>query len=329
MSRLAPILQAFFAERLSIERRASPHTIASYRDTIRLLLNYLHTTSGTQPAKIDITQLDAPTITAFLEHLRRERGNSDSTSNTRLAAIHTLFRYAILRAPEHAELIARVLAIPPRKRQRPIVTYLTATETDALIAAPNQHTWHGRRDRAILQLATQTGLRATELTHLNCHDVHLGKSAFVRCQGKGRKQRHTPLTRATTLTLTSWLQERGNHPEQPLTPTATGRRLSRDALARIVNIHTTTASATCSTLKTKNVTPHTLRHTAAMALLHAGIDTSVIALWLGHESPESTHAYLHADMTIKERALARMHPNDTTPNRYTAPDTLLAFLDSL
>ena len=329
MSSLAPLLQGFFSDRLITQRRASAHTIASYRDTIRLLLTYLSTTTGTSPAQLDFAHLDAPAITAFLSYLETERGNSDSTRNTRLAAIHALFRYAYVRSPEHADLITRVLAITPRRRQRPLVNYLTADEITALVAAPDQRTWHGRRDHTILQVACQTGLRAAELLNLNCDDVHLGRSAFVRCEGKGRKQRHTPLTRQSATTLHAWLDERGRATNQPLLPTITGARLSHDALARLVRKHATTAANTCATLTTKNVTPHTMRHAAAMALLHAGVDTSVIALWLGHASPESTQAYLHADMSIKERALARITPTTTTTSRYTPDDTLLAYLDTL
>lgn len=329
MSRLAPILEGFFTDRLAVQRQASPHTVAAYRDTCKLLLDYAWQTTGILPAQLDLADLDAPRIGAFLEHLETERGNGVSTRNARLAAIHSLFRYAALHAPERAAVIARVLAIPPKRYDRAIVSFLTATEVDALLAAPDRTTWLGRRDHALLILACQTGLRVSELTRLNCQDLHLDSGAHVRCHGKGRKDRATPLTNQTVKILRVWLEERGGHPADPAFSSRASRRLSNDAIQRRITKHTATAANSCPSLATKNVTPHTLRHTAAMALLHAGVDTAVIALWLGHESPESTQIYLHADMTIKERALQRVTPPATRAGRYRAPDTLLAFLDDL
>lgn len=329
MSRLAPILEGFFTDRLAVQRQASPHTVAAYRDTCKLLLDYAWQTTGILPAQLDLADLDAPRIGAFLEHLETERGNGVSTRNARLAAIHSLFRYAALHAPERAAVIARVLAIPPKRCDRAIVSFLTATEVDALLAAPDRTTWLGRRDHALLILACQTGLRVSELTRLNCQDLHLDSGAHVRCHGKGRKDRATPLTNQTVKILRVWLEERGGHPADPAFSSRASRRLSNDAIQRRITKHTATAANSCPSLATKNVTPHTLRHTAAMALLHAGVDTAVIALWLGHESPESTQIYLHADMTIKERALQRVTPPATRAGRYRAPDTLLAFLDDL
>jgi site-specific recombinase XerD len=329
MSQFAPILQGFFTDKLLRQRQASPNTIAAYRDTCRLLLDFAWRTIGIQPTQLDICDLDAPMIGAFLQHLETERANAVSTRNARLAAIHSLFRYAALRAPEHAELISRVLAIPPKRCDRAIVCFLTAAEIDALLAAPDRAAWFGRRDHALLLLACQTGLRVSELTSLTCGDIHLGAGAHVRCHGKGRKDRATPLTSQTVKVVRVWLAERDGEPSDPLFPTRTGRPLSRDAVGRLVGKHAIRAAASCPTIAAKNVTPHTLRHSAAMALLHAGVDTSVIALWMGHEDPESTQAYLHADMTIKEQALARVQPPGTRPGRYRAPDTLLAFLETL
>ena len=327
--RLAPILQSFFTDRLVIQRQASPATIAAYRDTFRLLLAWLAATTGAQPAAIDLGQLDVTTISAFLTYLQDERGNSTNTRNARLTAIRSLFHHAALQAPEHAESIARVLAIPPKRCETTLVSFLTAPEVEVLLAAPDRDRWHGRRDHALLALACQTGLRVSELTALTGGDVHTGDGAHVRSHGKGRKQRHTPLTRHTVAILTIWIAERGGDDDRPLFPTRRGTALSRDAIARLVANHATTAARSCPSIASKNVTPHTLRHSAAMALLHAGIDTSVIALWMGHASPESTQAYLHADMTIKQRALARVTPPNTAPGRYQAPDTLLAYLDTL
>jgi integrase/recombinase XerD len=327
--RLAPILQSFFTDRLVVQRQASTATIAAYRDTLRLLLNWLADTTGTQPAMVDLGQLDVTTITAFLTYLQDERGNSTTTRNARLTAIRSLFHHAALQAPEHAELIARVLAIPPRRCEATMVCYLTVDEVDVLLAAPDRARWHGRRDHALLALACQTGLRVSELTALTGGDIHLGDGAHVRCYGKGRKQRHTPLTRQTVAVLTVWNTERESDEAHPLFATRGGTTLSRDAIARLVAKHAATAATRCPSIASKNVTPHTLRHTAAMGLLHAGVDTSVIALWMGHASPESTQAYLHADMTIKQRALDRVTPSNTDAGRYQAPDSLLAYLDTL
>jgi site-specific recombinase XerD len=329
MSALAPTLQAFFTERLIGERRASPHTIAAYRDTLKLLLAFASNRLRRQPCKLDIADLDAPLIAAFLDHLERERGNTVRTRNARLAAIHSLFRYAALRHPEHLQDIERVLAIPPKRSDRATVTFLNEHEINALLAAPDRSTWTGRRDHAMLLTAIQTGLRASELTGLNSSDVHLTAGAHVSCRGKGRKQRITPLTRTTVAVLRVWLAERNAQGDQPLFPTSRGRRLSRDGLERRLTKHISAAAGTCPSLREKTITPHTLRHTAAMQLLQAGVDTTVIALWLGHERVDTTQIYLHADLALKERALARTRPPDAKPGRYRPPDTLLAFLEAL
>jgi integrase/recombinase XerD len=281
MTALSPTLQAFFTERLVSQRQVSPHTLLAYRDTFRLLLGFAHARTGKPPSDLDLTDLNAATVSAFLDHLEHDRHNGARTRNARLAAVHSLFGYAAFRHPEHAELIQRVLAIPPKRFERVDVSYLTVEEVAALLAAPDRDRWVGRRDHALLLLAVQTGLRISELTSLTCQDAHLGTGAHVRCLGKGRRQRSTPLTRHTAATLRAWLRERGSIPTGPLFPTSRGRPLSRDAVALIVARHTKTAQHACPTLATKTVTPHVLRHTAAMRLLHAGVDTSTIALWLG------------------------------------------------
>jgi integrase/recombinase XerD len=329
MSALAPTLQAFFSDRLIGQRQASPHTIAAYRDTLKLLIAFAARHTGCEPSALDIDDLAAPLIGAFLDHLEHERHNSVRTRNARLAAIRSLFKYAALRHPEHAATIERVLAIPPKRFQRALVTFLTEAEIDALLAAPDRSTWTGRRDYVMLLLAAQTGLRASELIGLTRGDLHLGAGAHVSCVGKGRKQRITPLTKQTVAVLRIWLTERAGQQEQPLFATRTGRALSRDAIERRIAIHAEAAAAACPTLQTKKLTAHVLRHTAAMRLLHAGIDTSVIALWLGHEQIETTQIYLHADMTLKEQALSRTTPPNVAPGRYLPPDTLLAFLEAL
>ena len=329
MSALAPTVQAFFTQRLLRERNASPHTIAAYRDTIKLLLRFAAARCGREPSMLDIADLDPDTVAAFLDHLQTNRGNSARTRNARLAAIHSLFRYAALRHPEHAQDIQRVLSIPPKRTDHALVTFLDQQEIEALLAAPDRTTWTGRRDQALLLLAIQTGLRASELTTLNVADVQIAGAAHVTCEGKGRKQRITPLTRTTSAVIRVWLAERGGNPDDPLFPTIRGRRLTRDALERRLAIHLAHAAQHQQSLRGKNVTLHTLRHTAAMQLLHAGIDTTVIALWLGHERVETTQIYLHADLALKEKALARTKPPDAKPGRYRPPDTLLAFLEAL
>jgi site-specific recombinase XerD len=329
MTALAPTLQAFFTDRLTRQRHASPQTVAAYRDTWRLLLTYACGRTGKQPSGLDIADLDAPLIGAFLDHLEHDRGNSPRTRNARLAAIHSMFSYAALHHPEHAQQIARVLAIPPKRFDKALVTWLTDPELGALLAAPDTTSRAGRRDHAMLTLAAQTGLRISELTGLTIADVHLGTGPHVSCHGKGRKQRITPLSKATIAVLRAWLTERGGQPGQPLFPSRSGGPLSRDAVEKRLAQHVAAATGECPSLKTKTVTAHTLRHTAAMRLLHAGVDTTVIALWLGHEQAETTQIYLHADLATKEKALARTTPVTAKPGRYRPADQLLAFLEAL
>ena len=329
MSLLAPTLEAFFTERLLAQRRASPHTVAAYRDGFCLLLAFAEAKTGRAPSKLKIEDLDASLVAAFLTHLERERSNSIRTRNARLAAIHSLFRFAALRHPEHAGLIERVLAIPPKHFERRIVSFLSDEEVDALLEAPDQRTFLGRRDHALLLLAIQTGLRVSELVGLRCEDVVLGVGAHVRCMGKGRKERVTPLLPTTAAVLRAWMKERAGEPADPLFPTRQGKVLSRYGVTVAVDRHVEAASASCPSLSRKSVSPHVLRHTAAMRLLHRRVDTSVIALWLGHEGVETTQMYVHADLTLKERALARTAPIGRPPGRYRPTDELLAFLESL
>jgi len=329
MSALAPVMEGFFTERLIGQRRASPHTIASYRDTFRLLLGFAKRHVGKTPSRLSLEDLDAVVIGAFLDHLETERHNSVRTRNNRLAAIHSLFAYAALRHPEHAALIQRVLAIPAKRTDRQLVAFLTDNEVYALLNAPDRSTWLGRRDRALLLVAVQTGLRVSELTALTRGDLELGTGAHLRCNGKGRKERITPLTNEVCSVLRVWLSELRGEPGDALFPSRRSGQLSSGAVGVLVTRHARTAATSCPSLGTKTVTPHVLRHTCAMRLLAVGVDTSVIALWLGHEGVETTQIYLHADLAIKERALARTAPTGATPGRYRAPDSLLAFLESL
>ena len=329
MTSLAPLLQAFFTDRLMTQRRASPHTIAAYRDTLRLLLDYVETQTGIPPSGLQISDLDATCITGFLTHLQQVRGNSVRTRNARLAAIHSLFGYAALRHPEHAAVIQRVLAIPTARIERNLVTYLDHHEADALLSACDKTTRIGRRDHAMFALAIQTGLRISELIGLTISDVHLGNGPHVHCVGKGRKERRTPLLPATARVLREWISERTGTPDAPLFATSSGQPLSRDAIERRIHLAASRAQAECPSLGNKRVTAHTLRHTAAMRLLHAGVDTTVIALWLGHEQITTTNIYLHADMTMKEDAIAKIAPQDVVGGRYQPPDAVLVFLASL
>jgi integrase/recombinase XerD len=329
MTSLAPTLQAFFTDRLVRQRQVSGHTVAAYRDSLKLLLVFVARKTGKTPSELDIADLDAPLIGAFLHHLRTERGNSARTRNHRLAAIHSLFRYLALRHPEHAASIQRVLAIPPGRFDRALITYLSGAEIDVLLAAPDQDTWTGRRDHALLRLACQTGLRASELVDLTTGDVHLGSGAHVSCVGKGRRQRITPLSADTVQVLIDWLVERGGQLGDPLFPTRRGTPMTTDALERRVAKHAATAAMACPTLRGKKITPHVMRHSAAMALLHSGADVAIIAMWLGHANPATVQVYLHADMALKEQALARTAPRDAPLGRYQPTDTVLAFLHGL
>ena len=329
MSALAPTLEAYFTERLIGQRQASPNTVAAYRDAWRLLLGYAQTRTGKTPNRLDVADLDANLISAFLEHLETERRNTVRTRNARLAAIRSFFHYAALRHPEHAGMIASVLDIPSKRRERKEVCYLTAPEVEALVQSPDRQTWTGRRDHALLAVAVQTGLRVSELTGLANHDVELGVGAHVRCVGKGRKERSTPLDHTSADTLRVWMRERGGEPNDALFPTRRNSPLSRDAVGHLVTKHSITAQRRCPSLKTKRPTPHTLRHSCAMDLLASGVDRTVVALWLGHERVETTGIYIHADMSIKERALSRTTPLNTKPGRYQAADPLLAFLEQL
>ena len=329
MSFVAPSLQAFFTDRLLTQRQASPNTIAAYRHTFQLLLRFATDQTGTPPSELDIAQLDAPMIASFLDHLEHDRHNTIQTRNNRLAAIHSLFAHLALLHPEHADTIQRVLAIPHKRTTKNLLTYLTEPEVNALLAACDQTTPTGRRDHAMLALTIQTGLRISELIALTRRDITLGTGANVHTIGKGRKARRTPLTPPIRRILTAWLKERAGSPDDPLFPTRTGTRLSRDAIEHRLAHHLKTVAGNCPSITDKHITMHTLRHTAAMRLLLAGNDITVIALWLGHEQITTTQIYLHADMTHKQQAIDRTKPITAKPGRYQPTDTLLAFLEAL
>lgn len=326
---LPALLESFFLDRLMRERNVSPHTITSYRDTFRLLLQYIQEHLRKSPAQLSLRDLDAPLLGAFLDHLEKNRGNSARTRNVRLAAIHSFFRYVALHAPEYCGVAQRVLAMPTKRYVRRLISFLTSTEIDALLAAPDLTTWSGRRDRALLLLAVRTGMRAAELTALCCENLVLHPSAYAECLGKGRKQRRTPLRRETVGVLREWLRERDGEPSDPVFPSRRGSALGHDGLDCLLKKHLVVARRHCPSLRQKRITFHCLRHSLAMSLLQGGADRSVIALFLGHEQVESTSIYLHADMRLKEAALAKSSNSKSRVRRYRPGDRLLAFLNGL
>jgi len=323
------LLQAYFTERLMQQRNASPLTIANYRDTFRLLIAFAHRRLKRLPTALTIQALDAPFVCRFLDYLEQERGNSPRSRNVRLAAIRSFFSYVALREPALGAVAQRVLAIKGKHSAKTPVDYLTRAEAEALVAAPDQGTWAGRRDRTLLLLTLQTGLRVSEVVGLRCQDLVLGTGAHVRCTGKGRKTRCVPLRKEVVAALRVWLREQNAQPVASLFPSARGVPMSRDGVEYLLAKHVAAARHGCSTLKAKRVTPHVLRHTTAMDLLQHGVDRSVIALWLGHESMESTQVYLHASLELKERALAKVEPFKGQSRRYRPPDQVLAFLQNL
>jgi site-specific recombinase XerD len=326
---LAPLLERFFTQRLMQQRQASPHTISSYRDTFRLFLTFAQQQLHTLPSRLRFEAIDAPLIVAFLNHLEKDRGLSVRSRNLRLTAIHSFFRYAAFETPAHSAQIQRVLAIPSKRFTRTLVHFLTRPEVEALLAAPDRRTWFGRRDHAFLLVAVQTGLRLSEMTGLTREDVTLGTGAHVHVIGKGRKERCTPLAKPTVSVLKSWLREPPRGDGRVLFPNARGGRLSADGVHCLLVRHCTTASEVCPSLKHKRVTVHVLRHTMALDLLQAGVDRSVIALWLGHESVETTQIYLEATLAMKEQALAKTTPLNGRAGCYRPGDQLLGFLNGL
>ena len=329
MNALAACLQTYFTTFARTQRDLSVNTIASYRDTWRMLLKYLTATPGISADALDFDAVSATHVTGFLDHLEHERGNSARTRNARLTAIRCVLGRALPDHPEYAATITQVLAIPPKRTIRPVIEFLTPAEVDALLAGPDPTTWTGRRDHALLAMTAQTGLRISEICALTLDDIHLGTGPHIACTGKGRRQRITPLTRATASTMTTYLTERMIRPGTALFCGPHGKPLSRDALEHRLATHIATARTICPSLTAKHVTMHTLRHTAAMNLLAAGVDVSVIALWLGHTDTHSTDAYLHADMAIKQAAIDRTRPPHVKAGTYKPEPDILAWLTSL
>jgi len=325
----ARLLQAYFLDRLMRQQQASPHTIASYRDTFRLLIAFVQKRLKVAPSHLAVRDLDLILITAFLDHLEKDRGNSARSRNIRLAAIHSFFRYVALSEPAYGGLAQQILMLPRKRCERKPVDFLTEPEISALLAAPDRGTWGGRRDYALILVAVQTGLRVSELVALSWNSVTLGSGPYIRCSGKGRKERCTPLQKGASELLRAWSRECESGPDAPVFPNARRGRLSRDGVEYILAKHAAAAIQHCPSLNSKRVSPHVLRHTAAMNLLQHGVDRCVIALWLGHENVETTDVYLHASLEMKERALARTSPGNVKLARYKPTDDVLAFLSSL
>jgi integrase/recombinase XerD len=326
---LGTLVEAFFCKRLISQRRASPHTIASYRDTFRLLLAFAQKRLSRPPSQLELKDISPSLVSDFLDHLEATRGNRARSRNLRLTAVRSFFRFAALEAPDHGGIIQRVLAIPNKRCQRPLIGFLTRPEIEALLAAVDCRTWIGRRDYAFLLVAMQTGLRLSEMTAVRREDVIVGPGAHIHCVGKGRKERDTPLTKVARRVLQAWMKEPWPIESTFLFPSISGGRLSADAVQDLVNRHVAVARMKCPSLLKKRVTPHLLRHTAAMELLQAGVDRSMIALWLGHESVETTQIYLNANLALKEEILAKTNPVNGKPGRYRPADRVLSFLSSL
>jgi integrase/recombinase XerD len=329
-SRVPFVLQQFFTHWLVNQKQVSSHTIASYRDTFRLLLKFAQQQRGRPPSQLTWDDFNAALICAFLEHCEKSRHNGPRTRNLRLTAIRSFFRFASYQEPAQAASMQQILAIPNKRQPRRLIGFLTRPEVEALLRAPDQRTWGGRRDHAFLLLSVQTGLRVSEVTGLHRRDVVLGPGAHVHCVGKGRKERCTPLAKRTVEVLRAWLREPPRGTEDSLFPNARGGRLSSDGAQYLLAKHMAVASRHCPSLREKRVTLHTARHTSAMALLEAGVDTSFIALWLGHESPATTQVYLDANLALKEQILGKMETwNGTKAGRYRPEDPVLKFLKDL
>lgn len=329
-SSLPALIERFFTERLMRQQHVSMHTVASYRDTFRLFLGFASKRRKRPPSELELGELDAPLISDFLDDQEAQRAASTRTRNLRLTAIRSFFRFVAFEEPAYSAHIARVLAIPSKRGDKKVIHFLNRLEIEALLDAPDRTTWLGRRDHTLLSLAIQTGLRLSELIGLDRESISFGTGAHVSCVGKGRKERCTPLSRPLTVTLQRWLKEPPPHNAIALFPNVHGGRLSGDAVQYLLGKYVKVARARCTSLRQKRVSPHVLRHTAAMELLQAGVDCAVIALWLGHESIETTQVYLHAHMALKEAALAKVPILKGRPNgRYRPPDRLLQFLHAL
>lgn len=326
---LAGLLQVYFCQHLIAQRDVSKATVTSYRDTFRLLLGYAREQTRRKPTELTLAEIDATLVTGFLAHLERDRGNCVRTRNARFAAIRSFLNFAATRCPLALPSIQGVLAIPMKRFDRPVLGFLSREEIAAVLAAPDRSTWSGRRDHAMLTAFYNTGARVSEITRMCAGDVTARSSPCVRIHGKGRKERVVPLWSSTARVLATWMREERLPSEAPLFPNRQGARMSRSGVEERLAVALATAATSCPSLKSRRVSPHTLRHTTAMHLLQSGVELTVIALWLGHESPNTTHAYLDADLAMKKRALDRLHEPRGRRSVAMPSDELLTFLDGL
>ena len=323
------LLQDFFCRRLVAERGASTCTVASYRDTFELLLRFAERRTSRSPSALALADLDTPLVLAFLDHLETERGNSARTRNNRLAAIHSFMRYASLRDPASLAVAQRVLAIPRKRFDVPVLGFLSREEVEALLDAPSASTWSGRRDRVLLATLYNTGARVSEITRLRVRDVLLDRKVAVHLHGKGRKERALPLWKSTAVELRRWLAQIDRRADAPVFPNRAGKPLSRSGIEQRLRLAVAAATKRCPSFAGRRVSPHTIRHTTAMHMLQAGVELAVIALWLGHETPTTAHLYVEADLAMKAAALQKVADPNPARARYRATDRLLAFLDGL
>lgn len=323
------LLQDFFLQRLQAQRNASPRTISSYRDTFHLLLDWAEQHLHRAPAALALTDLDASAVLAFLDHLERDRHNAVRTRNARLAALRAFFHYAASRDPANLATIQRILAIPSKRHDRPVLGFLSREQVDAILGALDLTTWSGRRDHALLATLYNTGARVSETLDLRVRDITRGRDGAVRLHGKGRKDRVIPLWKSTMRLLRTWLDRDLVTPDSPLFPNREGRRMSRSGVAHRLRLAVKAATATCPSLERLRISPHTFRHTTAMHLLQAGVDITVIAVWLGHESLTTTHRYVEADLAMKQRTLERLPDPGTRRTPSPPTDRLLSFLEKL
>ena len=325
----AALIQAFFVEYLLNQKHVSPRTLATYRDAFRLLLRFVHATKSVQPANLSVTDLDAPTILAFLDDIEQKRANCISSRNARLAAVRSFFRFVQMQEPAVLAVASRVLAIPVKRTERKLIGYLTRPEVDAILSAIEQTTWDGRRDHALLLTLYNSGARVSEIAGVRRDEVVLDGPASLKLHGKGRKERAVPLWTKTAQVLRSWFQELGDQSSGLAFPSARKQRLSRHGISYLLSRAAERAAPSCPSLKSKRISPHLIRHSTAMHLLQSGVDPAVIALWLGHESVETTHGYVEADLSMMENAVAKLAPAGTAPGRFKPADDLLAFLSTL
>lgn len=328
-SKFATLLQRFFIERLMKQKNVSPQTVAAYRDAFKLLIAYLEKQTKKPPDKITLGDLDSKAVLGFLDFLETERGNSIRSRNARLAAIRSFMRFVAMQLPPAILLSQQILAIPMKRFEKPLLDFLSIDEMHAVLKAPDQQSWFGRRDRMMLQVLYNTGARVSELTNVRVNDVSFEGAPCIKLHGKGRKQRTLPLWKETAAQVRAWIAQERMLPEDYLLPNRQHRRMTRCNVCERLALAVRIASNQHPSLLRRNITPHTIRHATAMHMLQSGVDITIIALWLGHESPVTTHGYIEADILLKERALASILPPPTKKMRYQPPPAILKFLESL